>query len=50
MNGEINEFNKFHSNLNDFKNIGYKDTTGLSIDVEEINEEKNAMQTLQVQL
>ncbi len=40
LNGEIKEFNEFHSNLNELKNRGYKDTIALSIDVVEINEEK----------
>jgi hypothetical protein len=40
LDGEIKEFNKFHSNLNELKNRGYKDTIALSIDVVEINEEK----------
>ena len=38
--GKIIEFNEFHSNLNELKNRGYKDTIALSIDVVEINEEK----------
>ena len=38
--GKIKEFNEFHSNLNELKNRGYKDTIALSIDVVEINEEK----------
>ena len=40
LNGEIKEFNKFHSNLNELKNRGYRDTIALNIDVVEINEEK----------
>ena len=40
VDGEIREFTKFHSNLNELKNRGYKDTIGLSIDVVEVNEEK----------
>ena len=40
LDGEIKEFNEFHSNLNELKNRGYKDTIALSIDVVEINEEK----------
>jgi len=33
--GKIIEFNEFHSNLNELKNRGYKDTIALSIDVVE---------------
>ena len=40
LDGEIKEFNKFHSNLNELKNRGYRDTIALNIDVVEINEEK----------
>ena len=40
VDGEIKEFNEFHSNLNDLKNRGYKGTIGLSIEVVEVNEEK----------
>ena len=40
LDGEIKEFNEFHSNLNELKNRGYKDTIALSIDVVEISEEK----------
>ena len=40
LDGEIKEFSKFHSNLNELKNRGYKDTIALSIDVVEISEEK----------
>ena len=40
VDGEIKEFNEFHSNLNDLKNRGYMNTIGLSIDVVEVNEEK----------
>ena len=40
LDGEIKEFNEFHSNLNELKNRGYKDTIALSIDVVEINEKK----------
>ena len=40
VDGEIREFTKFHSNLNDLKNRGYKDTIGLSIDVVEVNGKK----------
>ena len=40
LDGEIKEFNEFHSNLEELKNRGYKDTIALSIDVVEINEEK----------
>ena len=40
LDGEIKELNEFHSNLNELKNRGYKDTIALSIDVVEINEEK----------
>ena len=40
LDGEIKEFNEFHSNLDELKNRGYKDTIALSIDVVEINEEK----------
>ena len=40
LDSEIKEFNEFHSNLNELKNRGYKDTIALSIDVVEINEEK----------
>ncbi len=40
LDGEIKESNKFHSNLNELKNRGYKDTIALGIDVVEINEEK----------
>ena len=40
LDGEIKELNKFHSNLNELKNRGYKDTIALSIDVVEINEVK----------
>ena len=39
-NGKIIELNEFHSNLNELKNRGYKDTIALSIDVVEINEKK----------
>ena len=38
--GKIIELNEFHSNLNELKNRGYKDTIALSIDVVEINDEK----------
>ena len=38
--GKIIELNEFHSNLNELKNRGYKDTIALSIDVVEINEDK----------
>ena len=38
--GKIIELSKFHSNLNELKNRGYKDTIALSIDVVEINDEK----------
>ena len=38
--GEIKELNEFHSNLDELKNRGYKDTIALSIDVVEISEEK----------
>ena len=38
--GKIIELNEFHSNLNELKNRGYKDTIALSIDVVEINEVK----------
>ena len=41
LDGEIKEFNKFHSNLNELKNRGYRDTIALNIDVVEINEEKS---------
>ena len=40
VDGEIREFTKFHYNLNELKNRGYKDTIGLNIDVVEVNEEK----------
>ena len=40
LDGEIKELNEFHSNLNELKNRGYKDTIALSIDVVEINEVK----------
>ncbi len=40
LDGEIKEFSKFHSNLNELKNRGYRDTIALNIDVVEINEEK----------
>ena len=40
LDGEIKELNEFHSNLNELKNRGYKDTIALSIDVVEIDEEK----------
>ena len=40
LDGEIKEYNEFHSNLNDLKKRGYKDTIGLSIDVVEVNNEK----------
>ena len=40
LDGEIKEFNKFYSNLNELKNRGYRDTIALNIDVVEINEEK----------
>ena len=40
LDGEIKELNEFHSNLNELKNRGYKDTIALSIDVIEINEVK----------
>ena len=40
LDDEIKEFNEFHSNLNELKNRGYKDTIALSIDVVEINEKK----------
>ena len=40
VNGKIRELTKFHSNLNELKNRGYKDTIGLNIDVVEVNEEK----------
>ena len=40
LDGEIKEFNEFHSNLNELKNRGYEDTIALSIDVVEISEEK----------
>ena len=40
LDGEIKEFNEFHSNLNELKNKGYRDTIALNIDVVEINEEK----------
>ena len=37
---EKTQIYEFHSNLNELKNRGYKDTIALSIDVVEINEEK----------
>ena len=40
LDGEIKEFYKFHSNLNELKNRDYRDTIALNIDVVEINEEK----------
>ncbi len=40
LDGKIKKFKEFHSNLNELKNRGYKDTIALSIDVVEINEEK----------
>ena len=40
LDGEVKEFSKFHSNLNELKNRGYRDTIALNIDVVEINEEK----------
>ena len=42
LDGQIKEFNEFHSNLNELKNWGYKDTIRLSIDVVEVNQEKSA--------
>ena len=40
LDGEIKEFKEFHSNLNELKKRGYRDTIALNIDVVEINEEK----------
>ena len=40
LDGEVKEFSKFHSNLNELKNRGYRDTIALNIDVVEINEDK----------
>lgn len=37
LNVEIQDFKKFHSSLNHFKNKGYKDTLGLRFDIVEIN-------------
>ncbi len=41
LDGEIKEFNEFHSNLNELKKTGYKDTIALSIDVVEVSKKKH---------